>query len=258
MNFFFSINSSDFKSTLTVPKFQNRNRLNLNCKLYSATISNDRWIISEAIVESDSNFFYINEENDNHQIFFLANDEEIKTLNYNKGEKLINLNLITDTDPAFRANLEVENISGGISSYQSEYPYDMICRRGSVLSPISTLLNVNAEINRIYFRNIFFKPLFENFKLYIIDTKSKRILKSYECKTNYTNEIIIEKKLINENNYIFTKDYLGVPIFFSCKKNHLSLEHTHPPHLYLFGKDKFKITKDIKENLLNEIFEKNN
>ena len=48
MNFFFSINSNDFnETTLTIPKFQNRVEKNLNCYLFSASILNNQWIISQ-------------------------------------------------------------------------------------------------------------------------------------------------------------------------------------------------------------------
>ena len=57
MNFFFSINSNDFKTTLTIPKFQNRNKNNFNCSLFSALIINNKWIISQEDTKEDKNFF---------------------------------------------------------------------------------------------------------------------------------------------------------------------------------------------------------
>ena len=47
--------------------------------------------------------------------------------------KLKNFNNFTDTSPAFRANLKIYLDKGGFSSYQSEYPYNMITKRGSVV-----------------------------------------------------------------------------------------------------------------------------
>ena len=68
MNFFFSINSNDFKTTLTIPKFQNRVEKNLNCYLFSASVFNNQWIISQEVLDEDRNFFYISKGNDNHKI----------------------------------------------------------------------------------------------------------------------------------------------------------------------------------------------
>ena len=119
------------------------------------------------------------------------------------------------------------------------------------------LLSNKAELNRIYFRNIFFKPVIEKFQIHIIDLKQKKLLITFDCKTNYTNEINIDKKLITENSVFFSEKYLGIPIFFSSKNNHISFEHTHPPHLYIMGREKFDITKNLKDNFFNEIFKNN-
>jgi len=257
VNFFFSINSNDFKTTLTIPKFQNRNKNNFNCSLFSALIINNKWIISQEDTKEDKNFFYVNKAHDNHKIYFLSNDQEIQELKNSKKNQLLNLNLITDTDPAFRANLQIENLDGASSSYQLEYPFSMTTKKGRILSSVSMLLSNKAELNRIYFRNIFFKPVIEKFQIHIIDLKQKKLLITFDCKTNYTNEINIDKKLITENSVFFSEKYLGIPIFFSSKNNHISFEHTHPPHLYIMGREKFDITKNLKDNFFNEIFKNN-
>ena len=54
-----------------------------------------------------------------------------------------------------------------------------------------------------------------------------------------------------------TNDYVGIPIYFSDKNGHLSLEHTHPPHEYVFGKNKFKVITEFKK-VFHEIINKNN
>ena len=75
----------------------------------------------------------------------MAKNKEINILNDTSFKKLLNLNDYTDTHPAFRANLKIEIKSGGYSSYQSEYPHNMISKQGNVLSPISNLLNRDAQ-----------------------------------------------------------------------------------------------------------------
>ena len=79
----------------------------------------------------------------------------------------------------------------------------------------------------------------------------KTILKK-EIITNTINEINIEKKSINTNIYIFTKKYLAIPVFISFKDNHLSCEHTHPPHEYILSQNKFKKITELKKEI-NEI-----
>ena len=43
------------------------------------------------------------------------------------------------------------NRQGGFSSYQSEYPFSMTTKKGSILSPLSSLCNKNADENIIIF-----------------------------------------------------------------------------------------------------------
>ena len=65
--------------------------------------------------------------------------------------------------------------------------------------------------------------------------------------TNYLNEIPVDKKFIKPEIFLFSDKYIGVPIFCSIKNKHLSFEHTHPPHEYIQGKDKFKIVNQLKK-----------
>ena len=76
--------------------------------------------------------------------------EEILELEKNNHSRLLNLNNYTDTSPAFRANLQVSIKGGGFSSYQSEYPFDMVTKKGSILSSLSSLCNRSADENIIF------------------------------------------------------------------------------------------------------------
>ena len=73
-----------------------------------------------------------------------------------------------------------------------------------------------------------------------------------EIKTNHTNIIDLKKEYINSQNYLFTSEYIGIPIFLSVKKNHLSLEHTLPASSYILSGDKFKKSSELKKEI-NEI-----
>jgi len=44
-----------------------------------------------------------------------------------------------------------------------------------------------------------------------------------------------------------TNEYLGIPIYLSCRDKHLSFEHTHPPQEYILSNDKFKRVSEFKK-----------
>ena len=171
------------------------------------------------------------------------------------GEKLEDLNTFSDTAPSFRCNLKVFKKNNGYSSYQSEYPYVMTKKRGNILSSLYLLTNKNAENNYVLFRNIFHMPTNEEFKIYIVDVENQKVLFEENLKSNYSNLIKIDKKFINKNFYIFTSDYLGIPIYLSEKNGHLSFEHTHPPHTYILNKNKYEVVGKLKKKI-NEIINK--
>ena len=128
----------------------------------------------------------------------------------------------------------------------------MIKKKGSILSPISLLTDKNAEKNILIFKNIYEQPLLNKFKLYFINIKGKKVLNKIELLTNTSNFIELDKDLLSPETYIFSENYLGIPIFLSIKNNHLSCEHTHPPHEYILSDDKyFKVSK--LKNKINEI-----
>ena len=119
---------------------------------------------------------------------------------------------------------------GGFSSYQSEYPYSMITKKGTILSSISSIANSDADKNYVLIKNIFEEPIEEIFKAYLVNYKTKSIEEQFEIKTNYTNCIEISNKLIKPEIFLITDKYLGIPMYVSLKNNFLSFEHTHPPH----------------------------
>lgn len=251
MNFFFGVKNNILSSEIAIPRFQNKSNIKSSYNLYGAFVENNKWnfiLLNNCAVNKE--FFLIkNEIIDNKKIFFLATDKEIKKF---INTKLINLNNFTDTVPEYRANLRVYLKDGGFSSYQSEYPYDMIPKNGSVLSSVFSLTNMNANRNYLLIRNIFVDPIEENFPIYFVDIKLNKIIEQTVVKTNYTNQIEINKLLINPEIFVVSKKYLGIPIYISEKNKHLSIEHTHPPHEYILGRNKFEKVKQLKDKI-NEI-----
>jgi hypothetical protein len=251
MNFFFGVKNNILCSEITIPRFQNQNNTQTHYNLYGAFVENNKWNIDLLNkCEINKEFFLVkNEIIDNNKIFFLATQNEIKKFDCNK---LINLNNFTDTTPEYRANLRIYSNEGGFSSYQSEYPYDMISKNGSLLSSVSSIANKNANKNFLLIRNIFKDPIVEKFNLYFVDIKLKKIIEQSEIKTNHTNQIEINKLLIHPAIFVITKKYLGIPIYVSEKNGHLSIEHTHPPHEYILGHNKYEKVKELKSKI-NEI-----
>lgn len=251
MNFFFGASYGDFKSELQIPVFQNRNPKAKNINLYELYIENEKWKIIDKNKDSLNNDFYLLYDNDlnNDNIFFLASTEDLKSFDHCK---LLDLNNFTNTSPDFRANLKIKYKNQGFSSYQSEYPYELIIKEGTTLSQISSLTDTEADKNFIIFKNIFHLPIKKKFKGYFVNYEKKKIIYECELVTNKTNFIEIPTSIIKPEVFFVTKDFLGIPIYLTLKNGHLSLEHSHPPHEYILGQNKFKKVYELKKEL-NEI-----
>ena len=251
MNFFYGINNSDFSSELQIPKFKNRDPHPDNIKLYMAHPNNKKWQVEEFKNKKINDDFYFldKQEIKNNYIFFLAYKSDFNNYDY---EELKNFNNFTNTMPAYRANFKIFLNNGGFSSYQSEYPYEMVLKKGTILSSVSSIANKNAEKNYIFIRNIFFKPVHENFNAYLVNINLRKIEDEFVVKTNYTNCFEIKNSLIKPEIFLVTKKFLGIPMFISTNKNHVSFEHTHPPHEYILSQNKFKKISELKKEV-NEI-----
>jgi hypothetical protein len=249
MNFFFGIKSSLLNSTLTIPRFQNSGLTESKYMVYQLGIINGKWDIINLInTEHTKDFYRIDSsEIDNESIYCVATDDEILELDKNNYSKLVNLNNFTDTTPDFRANLKVSIQGGGFSSYQSEYPFRMIQVKGSILSPLMSLCNQNADSNSIFFKNIYEFPVHDDFSAFFINYKTKQVLKKVKIRTNFMNEIIVEKEFMKPEVFLFTDQYIGVPIYCSIKDKHISLEHTHPPHSYIMNEDSYRLVSELKK-----------
>ena len=89
--------------------------------------------------------------------------------------------------------------------------------------------------------------------MYMLDLKKEEVLYKHTFLTNDVNEVEISTELIkNKNIYIYTENYLGIPIFLSEHSNQLSFEHSQPMQEFLLQSEKFLDVKKIK-NKFNEI-----
>ena len=255
MNYFFGIKNNIFKSEIQIPIFQNRNFKKQDLNLYRAYPKNNKWILEDISKKKiNDHFYFLNHEDiSSNEIFFLA-DETI--LDKFDGKKLENFNNFTDTSPAFRANFKIYLDQGGFSSYQSEYPYSMINKKGTILSSISSIANSDADKNYVFIKNIFEEPIEEYFNVYLINYKKKKIEEKFKVKTNYTNCIEISNKHIKPEVFLVTHEYLGIPMYVSVKNKFLSFEHTHPLHDYILSENKFTKVTNLK-NEINDIIKEN-
>ena len=249
MNYFFLLAKEDLKSDLSIPKFKNSGEFCKDLKLFGARIEEQKWRFFKPEYSESENFWKVESDEKNfNDIYFLASTEQFNLQSNSKN--LLDLNNFTNTFPDYRANLSVKNETGAISSYQSEYPYQMTQRKGSIYSSISTLGNFHALENGVFVRNIYDEPFQNEFDGYIYDYKSETVLKKITLITNSCNFISFDDVEDNGSLILFCKDFLGVPIYFSkSKAGNLSLEHTHPPHENIQGPDRFKIVSMIKKEL---------
>lgn len=251
MNFFFGLKHKIFNCEIQIPKFQNKNLNNKKLKLFKCFPRKNQWCYEHILSkEIENDFFIINQKDlNNTDLFFLSEQNDESKFD---SKKLQSYNNYTNTSPAFRSNLKLFINGGGFSSYQAEYPSRMLGKSGTIFSSIHSLTNKDAEENFIIFRNVCEDPIEEDFKAYFLDYKKKVIEKEIILKTNNTNIININKDLIKPEMFFVSKKYLGIPMYLSLKENHLSFEHTHPPHSYIYSENKFEIIKNIK-NEINEI-----
>jgi hypothetical protein len=258
MNFFFKLKSKEYDFNLTIPKFTNSGEMLSKVHLYSLGIdSNNLWKYKKKI-SNDEMFYYINKDYETcDDFYYIANDNICKSLFENGNSEIKQIKSYLDTTPPFRSNTQIIKKNKGFSSYQADYPISMIEKKGSIVSPLNTLLNVNAEINKIFFVNLYFQSIKKKFRYYLIDHEKKKVVFSDFIMTNTINEINIDKVFIKKNIFFVTKEFIGIPIYFSDQDGHLSLEHTHPPHEYIFGKNKFKIITNYKREF-NEIIDQEN
>ena len=253
MNFFFGFSNNDFFTELTIPKFQNSGLIKKNLSVFSANIIRNYWSISKVNSKESNSFFYLDRDIVNSSsIFFLATQNDLNKFLKTNYLELLGLNNFTNTTPEYRANFKIYNDIGGYSSYQSDYPFSMTKINGSILSSTFLLTNKHADKNYLLLRNIYYKPIIDDFEILVVNITSKKILLKKNVKTNTTNLIELTPDLIQKDCYIVSKKYVAIPIFITVKDGHISMEHTLPPSSYLMTSDRYKKAKKLKE-LINEI-----
>jgi len=249
LNYFFFLSGPNLDCELQIPRFRNSGKLIPEITLFEVRIGKGYWRIEEAICKCDKNFYYLesNKENKDY-VYFLALPSDV---NSKQVKNLYNYNSYTQTVPDYRANLCLTNRNGGFTSYQSEYPFKMTLQRGSLISSVSTLLNKNVSSNSIFIKNIFHEPINEEYQAYLVSKKEGKVLKEYRIFSNSTNKIDLLPEDICVENYIVAKGFLGIPVYLSKNESgYMSMEHTHPPHSNIKGKNQFQLVSKLRNELL--------
>ena len=249
MSFFFALNLDSFNNLITIPKFTNEGMKLKKLSLYSAKINRNKWLIRRQNYKEDEDFFYLEVlDQDLDDIFFLNKSNFCL-----KEQELLVHELKTFYDfksnYSFRANLRIKSKEHGFSSYQSEYPVEMTNKEGSILSTISSLIN-EENTNFLVFRQIYYLPIKKPFNIFLVDLKKEEILSKAIFHTNSSNVLNISKIKNLKNCCFYSDGFLGIPIFISYgNKNGISMEHSHPPHLYLQSNNKFKMVTNLKNKV---------
>jgi len=249
MNLFFSLNFNNFKNFITVPKFTNEGNKLKDISLFSAKINKGNWQIRKQLCKEDKKFFYLDVlPQDLDDVFFLNNRNFCKKNQELSLQELRNFHNIY-SNFTFRANLKIRDIERNFSSYQSEYPFEMTNKKGSILSTVSSLINEEST-NFIIFKQIYYLPIIKPFEIFLVDLKTEKILSKATFYTNSTNILNIPKIKNYKNCCFYSDGFLGIPIFISYgNKNGMSMEHSHPPHLYLQSNNKFELIANLKNKV---------
>ena len=254
MNFFFHTNSDKYKSTITIPKFQNCGMVcKKNVSLFSANIIKNEWIVSKVECTEESHFWTVICRNNENEIYFIASEQEASLIQ--KKNKLIDLNNFTTTSPDYRANLEIKNAVGGFSSYQSDYPYGMTTRLGSLYTECGNLTFDQSNSVGIFIKNIYFEPIQDSFPIFLYDDLEQEVIITFDISLNRTNFIdLTQYKERLANCFLFAPKFIGAPIYVVEHSDEgLSFEHTHPPTESIAGEDRFNLIKGIKERANEKI-----
>ena len=253
MNYFFFIHIDDYVSEITLPKFQNSGSYDKDMRLKAGRVIDGKWEFYDPECIESNDFWSVTSTVENkNDIFFLCSDQQIKK--QKESGSLIRLNDFTDTFPDFRSNLSIRNTSGGFSSYQAEYPFQMTLKKGNLYSSISSLANFKAKKNGVFIRNIFHLPIFNEYSAFIYDDHQKEVVDRFTLTSNSTNFISFEDYDHTSSLFLFCEGFIGVPVFFSeSSSGNISLEHTHPPHENIQGELRHKIVSRLKNDLYKKI-----
>lgn len=147
-------------------------------------------------------------------------------------------------------NFYLNNLS---TSFQGEYPFHMSRKiSGDFLSTDALKLNSESDC----FTHILFINLkrdascSEKKEINFINPINNQTISSFSLRENQISDIFLKTDKKSEVLFIRCKDAIFIPLFISIKNSdsnqEITVEHTHPPHEMIWGRDKYKLLSHIK------------
>lgn len=245
MSLFFGAAIPGFNTVISVASFDNYSARLEDGALYSCEAKDNSWHVSfvgelkEDFINLDCSKFDFSK-----QFFFIDKIGQYSVSESTRTNALIRTHSFTKTFPDYRANLSVRSAEGAVSSYQSEYPFEMLKVRSSIVSNCGLLTSRVGE-NYLVLVSIIDEPVIHDIQCAIIDRKSGVSLTTFTAHTNRVTVYKLDDCCISGNCYLCAKGYPMIPIYLNSADDGLSFEHTHPPHDTFVG-DFRKVLGDFK------------
>lgn len=145
--------------------------------------------------------------------------------------------------------------SGDIqTSYQSEL--NPLPERGSLITFHPFIQSGKVE-NRLLTLNSTFSPEIRRENLYIINSKTKKVMDVKTISTNSTSTLFLDQYGFTQKDLplFYCPKIACVPfgLGYSIEENMLSLEHTHPPAKFFLHGNRNKLQSDLKKKWIESI-----
>jgi hypothetical protein len=198
-------------------------------------VDGDSWLISqEQRLTKDFHNLKSDAYDFSKQFFFIGEVGQFSESGVSRVKTLERAHSFTRTFPDFRANLSVRSDEGAVSSYQSEYPFEMLKVRSSIVSNCG-LLTAQKGDNFIVLVSIIDEAICVDFSCKLVDKISGDTLATFTASTNRVTVFKLDNSLLSLNCYFVAKGYPLIPIYLNSLDGGLSFEHTHPPHEAFLG-----------------------
>ena len=131
----------------------------------------------------------------------------------------------------------------------------MALKFASLYSDCGVLSHSNCKKAGVFIKNVHVEPAIKNRMIHLFDNKANQLLSKFCIATNACNYLdLTPYKDRLSDSFLFADDYIGIPIYLTEYENGaLSLEHTHPPHEFVFGPERFYLVKRLKESACEKI-----
>lgn len=189
--------------------------------------------------------------------FLFFNPEKLPS----KLNRLIYSDLMT-TNPHWRANIQLSSPNTS-TSYQGEYPGNMIENENGTLLTLSPLIQLKSGLkSKLILVNLGAKPGVEKCQVQFAQMKKQKILLQTSVKRNHCNILDLSVLNCDESDPVclFSNELTGIPIFLThdLEFTKMSMEHTHPPAEMLVFGNKWELQNKMKGWWLSTILKNAN